>query len=436
MRLRLTLLLYNLLIPLFLPVLLCAMLMERKRREGSWASFAERFGRCRPEVRVRLKAGRGRHVWINAGSVGEVNVAQKLIAELVRREPGRPLILSVTTSSGRVLAEEHAPPELTVITAPLDLPIFIRRLVRRIKPAAYVPVESELWPNLLRAMQKERVPVLLANARLSPRSEGRYRKVRALIAPVFAMLDRVLVQETPDASRWQKLGVPADRIHVTGSIKYDFAGGGVNEARAAEFRSILEGLWGHPLPPVLMAASTHDGEEKAIAAIYLELRPEYPELRMVVVPRHVERRETLRAELESLGLTTAFRSTLHAHVSAPEILIVDSTGELGDWQSLATVVIIGRSFLATGGQNPAEATGAGVPVITGPHMENFLPLMELLGKAGGILTVPSLTDLPAALRRLLSAPEEARATAARGRAALEQHRGATYRTAGEIDTAQ
>lgn len=432
MRLRLTLLLYNLLLPVFLPVLVCAMLVERKRRGGSWASFGERWGRYRPEVKARLAAGCGRQLWLNAGSVGEVNVAQKLIAELVRREPGRPLILSVTTSTGRALAEQQAPPELTVITAPLDFPFFIRRLVRRIQPAAYIPVESELWPNLLRALQKEHVTVVLANARLSPRSESRYGKVRALIAPVFGMLDRVLVQETPDASRWQGLGVTADRIHVTGSIKYDFAGGSVNEARAAEFRAMLGRLWGHPLPPVLMASSTHDGEEKAIAAIYQELRADYPALRMVAVPRHVERRDAVRAELESLGLTTVLRSSLPADISGPDVLIVDSTGELRDWQSLATVVVIGRSFLTTGGQNPAEATAAGVPVITGPHMENFQPLMELLGKAGGILTVPSIAALPAALRRLLSSPEEGRAIAARGRAALEQHRGATARTADRI----
>jgi 3-deoxy-D-manno-octulosonic-acid transferase len=431
MRLRLTLLFYNLLVlPLLLPVLVCVMLVERVRRAGSRASFRERWGWYSQEVKRKLADGQGRALWLNASSVGEVNVALKLIAELRRREPLRPLVLSVNTSTGRALADGPAAPGLTVIAAPFDVPFLAGAIVRRIGPVAYVPVENELWPNVLRALQKQRVPAVLANARLSPRSERRYRRLRALIAPVFGMTSRVLVQEPQDVARWASLGVPAGRIRCTGSIKYD-QGGGVHDGRVAAFRQLRDHLWGGA-PPLLMAASTHDGEEQAIAAVYKELRGEFPALRLAVVPRHVERCGAVQQEIEALGLRVARRSAGAAAEAGAEVLLIDSTGELRDWQSLASVVVIGRSFLATGGQNPAEAIAAGVPVITGPHMENFQPLMELLRRADGIVSVDSLDALATRLRGFLRAPEEARAMAARGQAALEAHRGATERTAEEI----
>jgi 3-deoxy-D-manno-octulosonic-acid transferase len=360
--------------------------------------------------------------------VGEVNVARKLIAEILRREPDRPLVLSVTTSTGHAVAVKDAPGNLTVIYSPVDFGWVVRAVLRRIQPQKYILMEAELWPNLVRRAKKRGIPVALANARLSPRSERRYRKWRWLAGPLFSMLDVVLVQDEGDAVRWSGIGVPKERIHCTGSIKYDLAGEGVPE-RAEEFKALLRPLWGDPLPPLLLAASTHQGEEKMLASIFLELRREVPSLVLLVVPRHFERREEVSTDLTSLGLRAALRSSLANAPSRPDALIIDSTGELRDWQALASVVVIGKSFLATGGQNPAEAIAAGVPVITGPHMENFQPLMELLRTASGITEVPSAEALLPVLRQVLADPDGARAIAVRGREALERHRGAAARTA-------
>ncbi|HEX2748098.1 MAG TPA: glycosyltransferase N-terminal domain-containing protein, partial [Verrucomicrobiales bacterium] len=342
-----------------------------------------------------------------------------------------PIVLSVTTSTGHAVAVSDAPVNLTVIYSPVDFGWIVRAVLRCVQPQKYILMEAELWPNLVRRAKKRGIPVALANARLSPRSERRYRKWRWLAGPLFSMLDLVLVQDEGDAARWSGIGVPEGRIVCTGSIKYDLAGDS-GPGRTGEFKMLLTGLFGEPLPPLLLAASTHPGEEKMLAAIFLELRRELPALALLVAPRHFERREEVKADLASLGLEAALRSSLTNITSQPDVLVIDSTGELRDWQALASVVVIGKSFLATGGQNPAEAIAAGVPVIAGPHMENFQPLMELLRNAGGITEVPSAEALLPALRNALAGPEAALATAARGRQALERHRGAAVRTAEAI----
>jgi len=431
MRLRLTLLLYNLLLPFAMLVMLPANVLKMRRRGGYRGKFWERLGFFGEDAEAGLRAGRGQAWWIHAVSVGEVNVARKLITEIRRREPDRPVVLSVTTVTGRAVAEENPLPGVTVIYSPLDFGWVVRAVLRCIEPRCYVLMESELWPNLVRRATLRGIPVLLANARLSPRSERRYCKLRALVQPVFSMLHRVLVQDGSDVARWAALGVPRGRIRVTGSIKYDQSGE-LNAARVEEFRALLQSLWDHPLPPLLLAASTHAGEEKALAEVFLELRREVSGLRLLVAPRHAERRAEVLSDLTAAGLRPALRSAWSEAPLHPDALIIDSTGELRDWQELATVVVTGKSFLSEGGQNPAEAIAAGVPVITGPHMENFAPLMALLRSADGITQVDGLHALLPALRAAFSDPDMAKAKAARGRAALEFHRGAAARTVEEI----
>jgi 3-deoxy-D-manno-octulosonic-acid transferase len=218
---------------------------------------------------------------------------------------------------------------------------------------------------------------------------------------------------------------------VTGSIKYDLSGG-VNAVRVEEFRALLQSLWDAPLPPLLLAASTHSGEERALAEVFVKLRQERPGMVFLVAPRHAERRAEVMAELTAAGLRPALRSAWSEAPLHPDALIIDSTGELRDWQALASVVVMGKSFLSEGGQNPAEAIAAGVPVITGPHMENFQPLMELLRAADGITQVTGVEALLPALRAACADPDMAKSRALHGRAALERHRGAAARTVEEI----
>ncbi len=429
MPIRLVLLIYNLLLPFALLVLLPVSVIRMRRRGGYGRKFWQRFGWFDRETKDRLAAGAGQCRWIHAVSVGEVNVARKLIKALLKAEPEVRVVLSVTTSTGYAVARDKAPPELTVIYSPVDLRFVVKPVFRRIRPRQFILVEAEVWPNLVWCAGRAGVPTVLVNARLSPKSEGRFRKFKALSGPVFGLLDGVLVQEPEDVARWEAIGARRGAVAVTGSIKFDQDGQAHSSPeRVAAFRDLLAGVFGGVTPRVVLAASTHAGEEEALARIWTSLRAEFPDVRLLIAPRHAERRAEVRAAVEAAGLRVVLRSVLPQEESGAEVLVVDSTGELRDWQALAEVVIIGKSFLAKGGQNPAEAIAAGVPVLTGPHMENFAGLMRLLLEADGIRQTAGLTELGAALREALETPGQAQAMAARGRQALERHAGATRRT--------
>ena len=433
MSLFLVLLIYNFLLPFALLVLLPVSLIKMRRRGGYGAKFWQRFGFFDKATAARLAEGCGKCRWIHAVSVGEVNVARKLIRQLLKREPDIPVVLSVTTSTGYAVACEKAPPQLTVIYSPVDLALVVGPVYARIMPRQFILVEAEVWPNLVRVMQRAQVPVVLVNARLSPRSEKRYRMFRWFVAPVFGMLDKVLVQEPEDVNRWQDIGAKPGHVEVTGSIKFDQEGhvSSVPE-RVGEFRKILPGIFGGLFPRLVLVASSHSGEELALAGLWSRMRQDFPDVRLLIAPRHAERRAEVLSAVEAAGLSGTLRSMLPVEGSTEtDVLIIDSTGELRDWQALAEVVIIGKSFLAKGGQNPVEAIAAGVPVLTGPHMENFSALMKLLKSVDGIHQLPEL-DFPAtaaALRVCLENPAAAKAMAERGRGALGRHAGATRRTA-------
>ena len=360
-------------------------------------------------------------------------MARKLIAGLLKREPDIPIVLSVTTSTGYAVAMDQAPVGLTVIYSPIDLAVVAGPVFARIRPRQLILVEAEVWPNIVRVMQRAGVPVILVNARLSPRSESRYRRFRWIVAPIFGMLDRVLVQEPEDVARWEAIGAGPGRVQVTGSIKFDQLGqSAFSPERVAAFRGLLKQTFGLE-PRVVLAASTHAGEEAALAGLWQRRAAVFPDVRLVIVPRHAERRGEITDSLQSLGIKTVLRTTLDAGAAAvpcppPMVLVVDSTGELRDWQALAEVVIIGKSFLATGGQNPAEAIACGVPVLTGPHMENFSALMKLLLAARGIRQLGDLVELENVLPEILADPVAAREMAIRGRNALARHDGAVERT--------
>lgn len=432
MPLFLVLLIYNLLLPFALLVLLPVSAAKMRRRGGYGAQFWQRFGFFDQDAAARLESVCGRCRWIHAVSVGEVNVARKLIHALLQAGPDIPVVLSVTTSTGYAVACAEAPPGLTVIYSPVDLALVVGPVYARIRPRQFILVEAEVWPNLVRVMQRAKVPVVLVNARLSQRSEIRYRRFRWLAAPVFGMLDKVLVQEPEDVARWQAIGARPGTVEVTGSIKFDQEDQPSSAPGQVElFRKLLREAFGGVLPRVVLAASTHPGEELALAGLWQEMRGNFPDARLLLAPRHAERRAEVAAAVAGLGMKVALRSSLEVEPPAalpPDVLIIDSTGELRDWQALSEIVIIGKSFLARGGQNPAEAIAAGVPVLAGPHMENFTALIRLLQAADGIRQTADLSELAHALRDTLADPAAARTMAQRGRQALNRHAGAVRRS--------
>ena len=427
----LVLLLYNLLLPFGLVCMLPGAFVKMHRRGGRWRDLAQRLGLHPPETRASIAALPHRRMWMHAVSVGEVNVARKLIKSLLLASPDTAVVLTTTTPTGLTLAKECEKQHIgrvIAIYSPIDLPGVPGRMLDLIQPVQLVLVEAEVWPNLVAACSRRNIPISLVNARLSPRSARRLRNLRMLVKPVYGMLRQILVQETDDMARWQSFGLDAGRIHLTGSVKYDPEGSEVPAERVESLRAVLNERGIANDQPVLLAASTHDGEEVELARVFQRLHATHPRLALLLVPRHVERAAEILAQLRELGLQSARRTDAATKVDATPCLLIDSTGELAAWQHLATLVVIGKSFLAEGGQNPAEAVFAGKAVIFGPHMENFTPLVDLLLRNDGARQVQGFEELAQTADQLLRDPAATSKIAANGHAALQVHAGATRRT--------
>lgn len=460
--LRPLLLLYNLLLPLLLLASLPRMWRVTRSRGGYGGRFGQRWNRFDAATADRLAALSAQGpLLVHAVSVGEVNVALKWIDALRARRPGTPVVLSTTTTTGHAVATARLGDrtDSAVIFSPLDLPPVVGGLLRRLQPRALVLVEAEVWPNWVWRARRRRVPVFLVNARLSPRSRSRYLRLRALVRPLFDLLQEIHVQEPADADVWRRIGLDPDRIQLCGSIKYDAPDAGRSRSDQRQLDSLrrqLAAAGRAASGPVVLAASTHPGEEAALAAAIRPLADEFAGLQLWIAPRHVERAAEVAAALAADGHTVERRSQWPAAatpetgapattaVAAPEaegalppaaapgILMIDTTGELPLWQQLSDVVIIGKSFLGRGGQNPAEAVAAGKPVVTGPHMENFGPLMDRLLGADGIARVDGVSGVAPLVRRWLADPGSATAMAARGRGALAWHHGAALRSVDRV----
>ena len=427
---RLSLFLYNLLLPVALLLMLPSALVKLRRRGGRWQDLAQRFGRLSPEQRAALNALPQRRFWLHAVSVGEVGIAAKLIPLLLARAPELGVVLTTTTPTGHALARECAarhPGRVVVLYAPVDLPGLGSWPLRAARPEQLVLIEAELWPNLARAAKRRGLRLSLVNARLSARSERRFQRFGFFIRPVFGLLDLVLVQEEADRARFAALGVAPERIERSGSIKFDPAGAAADPRQVEALAGLLTEGGLRPDQPVLLLASTHPGEEILLAGVWQRLRARFADLALLIVPRHVERTGEILQALEAAGIGARRRSQPAAGPSEP-VLLIDTTGELRAWQALATLVVVGKSFLATGGQNPAEAVLEKKPVLFGPHMENFEALVSLLLRQGGAIQVADAAALRQELARLLGDADARAACGEAGCAALLAHAGATEQT--------
>ena len=418
--------LYNLLWPLGLACFLPGYFLKMVRRGGYREKFGQRLGIYDRELRVRL--AKQRSTWFHAVSVGEVMIALKLAQQLRTLEPDVHCVLTTTTTTGFALANKNAPPWIQVLYTPLDFWPVMRRAFSVIRPARIILVEAEIWPNLAAEAHARRIPLVLVNARLSPRSERRFRRFRIFVAPTFRLLDLVCVQELEDADRWHRLGVERSRIWHTGSIKYDPADIDSN----ADVQGI-DHLAVKPEPPVLFGGSTHRGEEELLGKVFLRLRQKFPSLCLFIAPRHVERVREIRAQLQALSLQVRLASEAASQSETnPDCVLLDRTGELQRWYGIATVVFMGKSLTAQGGQNPVEPIIVGKPVIFGPHMENFATLAKTLVSKDGAIQVSDVDSLEQALGKLLRDGQARQRLVQNAREVLNQHRGATARAAALI----
>jgi len=422
MRLLTALTFYRLVLPLLFMAAFPGWIVKMLRRGGFGTHLAERiaFYQIPPEEEP---CGA---VHVHAVSVGEALLALKLIREWLVTEPGRRFVLATGTATGHAVATAAYLPSLRVTYSPLDFRWMVRRYLNRFEPSQIILIEGEVWPHLLLECKRREIPVRLVNARMSPRSARRFNRFAAWLRPIYQLLDAVAIQEPEDAGIWQNLGLFREKIHTTGSLKFDPVSGAL-PGRRPEFQAIIDVLGlGRK---VILAASTHAGEDTLIAAA---IREALPDALIVLVPRHAERRAEMSAELEKAGFLVRLRSTAAGLAATDDrrfVLIIDSTGELSDWTAHADAVIIGKSFLSTGGQNPCEAILAGKPLILGPHMENFQPLAARLIATDGCISVRDSSELPTAIRMVMD-PMRAQELTRNASALLTRHQGATQRILG------
>ena len=429
-------LVYRLLFPLFFVLALPFWMLRMRRRErgraaqkkppGYHVGMAQRFGSYAPELREKMRGA----AWLHSISVGETFVAMKLARQMRANGAGN-IVISVTTSTGFELLCEAAQRDawLIPIYNPIDLRWVVKRTLDAIAPREVILIEGELWPNLINLCAQRKIGIVLANARMSPRSGKRFERFARIAGWLWKMPRLVCVQDAADVERFATLGVPRERLVLTGNIKFDNAL--VDSAsREAVFREYTAALGFGAGDPIIVAGSTWAPEEKALASAFITLRAEFPTLRLIIVPRHVERSTAILQELAPLRIARRSEPPVSA-----DALLVDATGELRDWYRLATVVFIGKSLpgiAQVGGQNAGEPAALGLPVIFGPHMENFAALTRHLLEKDAARQIPDAAALTETLRRLLADRELCAQIGQRARAVLEPHQGATARTAAKI----
>ena len=399
-------------------------LVTGRNREG----LRERLGLLEPKIRHR--SGGGPRIWIHAASLGEVAVALSLIRALRDSLPGSEFILSTMTAHGRDLALRSAGPGVRVTYAPLDFAFFVRRALKAAKPDILVFVETEIWPAWLMEANRMGIPAVLANGRISPRSFGSYMKLRPFFRTVLAGFDRFSMIGPRDAERIIAMGAGPEKVEINGNAKYDALSGMADPALERKMRLILD------LPDgsrVFVAGSTRGGEEELIFDAYREILRAFPDIVLVIAPRHIKRSGQIMSMAASRGFSCRLRSEIGTGgTRAAQGLGLDTFGELFAVYGTASIVFCGASLVPLGGQNPLEPASWGRPVLYGPFMEDFLDARALLEEAGAGTTVSGPEDLAREAIRLLENPVELARRGELGKKALQAHRRSAARHAGVI----
>jgi 3-deoxy-D-manno-octulosonic-acid transferase len=408
--------LYSVALYLALPALFMRLAWRGLRSPGYRRRWMERLGYVAP-----LPAD-GRTVWVHAVSVGEVQAALPLVHALGTRRPDCRILVTTTTPTGSVRVRQVVGPGTAHAYLPYDLPDAVARFLDRVRPAVGIVMETELWPNLVAGCERRAIPLVLANARLSERSARGYARVGALTRQMLAGISAIAAQSAEDAARLIALGASADCVHVTGSIKFDVP---VSAATVEQGRA-LRGRWGAGRG-VLIAASTHEGEEEHILDAFARIVARVPDCLLVLVPRHPERFEAVAALARRRGFATVRRTAEPADCSIVDIYVGDTMGELAAFYAGSDVAFVGGSLVPVGGHNVLEPAALGVPVVHGPHCFNFAEITRQLDDVGAAVQVADGQDLAATVCELLTDADRRHRMGELGREFVERSRGARER---------
>jgi 3-deoxy-D-manno-octulosonic-acid transferase len=390
---------------------------RRKRGKEHPDRMPERLGQA------SIERPSGPLIWVHGASVGEMLAAVSLI-ERLRTQNFAVLVTSGTVTSA-ALAEQRLPSGVLHQFVPLDAPRFVQRFLDHWRPGLALFVESDLWPNLICSCAARKIPMLVINGRLSDRSFRRWRRLPGTIAALLNRFDLCLAQSAGDTERFVKLGAP--RVRTTGNLKLDLPAPPADEAALQRLKEIIGNR------PVVIAASTHTGEEAAVIGAHRHLRKKFPTLLTVIVPRHPARGESIAELAKTAGLAVALRSRRAQPMPDIGIYIADTVGELGLIYRLATAVFMGGSLVRHGGQNPIEPVRLGAAVIHGPHVWNFAEIYAALDAAHGAETVTDEEALAARLGAWFADPAARQASINAAAATVQKLSGALERTWAALD---
>ncbi|MCP3868560.1 MAG: 3-deoxy-D-manno-octulosonic acid transferase [Gammaproteobacteria bacterium] len=413
-------LLYSLFLHLLLPFMLLRLLWRSIDAPAYRRRWAERFGVC-------PVPGRPGSLWIHAVSVGETQAVEPLVKQFLADFPEVPVTITTTTPTGSERVRKLFGCRVHHSYCPFDTPWAVKNFLKRVRPRILVMVDTEIWPNLLAACEKRKVPTILANARLSESSAARYARLGSFTRETFRLISLIAAQADADADRFIALGAIPDRVRTTGSIKFDIR----LPASLHEQAAVLGRQWGNR--PVWVGASTHEGEDEQLIEAHRSILKKHPEALLVLVPRHPERFDKVAALCQKAGFKTDRRSENAPCESDSAIYLGDTMGELTLIIAAADIAFVGGSLVPVGGHNILEPAALGVPILFGPCMFNFTHIGSMMKERGAAVQVENIDQLSATVSHWFGNASERVQVGENGRQVVENNRGATERLYGIIE---
>mgnify|MGYP000054436946 CR=1 FL=1 len=404
---------YSCIFYLITPLLLLKLWRRGKQAPAYRERIAERFG-------FALKTSKQAPLWVHAVSVGEVVAIAPVLKQLIALNPQLPILITTSTPTGadRVAKLFKGVERVWHQYCPYDQPGAVGRFIKQQKPCGLLIVETELWPNMLAKCAQANIPVILANGRMSEKSAKGYAKLNKLTQAMLKNLSLLVAQYATDGERFKGLGLPADKLLISGSIKFDLEHDPALDSKAAELKAQIGER------PVLVLGSSHDTEEHGVLELMPQLWEAYPSLLLIIVPRHPERFGAVTKLAQSYSQKVLRRSK-SASNSECQVYIGDTMGELATFYAVADLAIVGGSFVSVGGQNPIEPASVATPVLMGPHQYNFSVICPALEAAQGMQTAADYSALQAQLLQLLANPERIAQMGGNAKEYVESQRGAT-----------
>ncbi|TCL32938.1 3-deoxy-D-manno-octulosonic-acid transferase [Anaerospora hongkongensis] len=416
-------LLYNLL-ALVLVVLAAPVFLYRLIREAGFGERLKQSFGWLPSETVAKVANKNA-IWLHAASVGEIVATSPMVKEIKKEMPDNVVVISVVTASGYDMAKRIIPEADGVIFFPLDLPWLSCHVVKKIAPQAFLLVETELWPNFLKASRKAGIPVMMVNGRIGDKSFGNYRYLGSVLQDMLQTVVKFCMQSSIDAQYIIKLGADPQRVMVTGNTKYDQTYTDVSEGE----QKLLISQYGFAgQGPIIIAGSTHKGEEESLFTSFGKIRNRFPQACLVIAPRDIQRADELVSMAAASGHRAVKRSKLEKeNAGGHNTVILDTIGELGRVYSIADVVFVGGSLIPQGGHNILEPAAHGKPIVVGPHMFNFKDIYALLSDRKACITAKDPALLTDKLLAVLENKELSETMSKNARAIIEENRGAAHK---------